>query len=80
MSSTHPQRIDEIGPVEELRNELLSTYEAYCELFAEIVKYLKSDFSSLGKGLPRPDRSDANKILVSRSACRANGLVRRFET
>ncbi len=80
MNPTHPQRIDDMGPEEKLRNELLYTYEAYCELFVEIVKYLRSNFPSLGKGLPLPDQSDASKILVSKSAARSNGLVRRFKT
>jgi hypothetical protein len=67
MNSMHPQGIETITAEEKLQEELLQTYEEYCQLLLEIINHLGPGAALLRSDLPVTDLSYAHKVLVSRS-------------
>jgi hypothetical protein len=67
MNSMHPQGIETMTAEEKLRQELLRTYEEYCQLLLEVIHHLSPDAPSLWSNVQVTDLNDAHKVLVSRS-------------
>ena len=65
MNPMHPEGIETITAEEKLREELLQTYEEYCQLLLEIVNHLtpspNAEYS--GSDLPVADLSKARDYV-----------------